>query len=142
MTHNVPVTHNVPMQPAERGSLVAAWEPQDEADCRVRTIMDRVGDKWSVAVVTQLSAGPRRFSELKRALPGINQRMLTSTLRVLERDGLVTRTVHPQVPPRVDYELTDLGRTLLDTVASLLDWAVRNADGIDEARRRYDARSS
>ncbi|SQD98014.1 Transcriptional regulator, HxlR family [Parafrankia sp. Ea1.12] len=109
VTHNVPVAHNVPVQPAEHGSLAADWEPRGEADCRVRTIMDRVGDKWSVAVVTELTAGPRRFSELKRALPGINQRMLTSTLRVLERDGLVTRTVYPQVPPRVDYELTGLG---------------------------------
>nr|WP_018505512.1 winged helix-turn-helix transcriptional regulator [Parafrankia discariae] len=140
VTRDVPVTHGVPVRPAEHGSLAADWEPRGEADCRVRTIMDRVGDKWSVAVVTELTAGPRRFSELKRALPGINQRMLTSTLRVLERDGLVTRTVYPQVPPRVDYELTDLGRTLLDTVTSLLAWAERNADGIDEARRRYDAR--
>ncbi|OHV30990.1 HxlR family transcriptional regulator [Parafrankia colletiae] len=118
-----------------------AWEPQGETDCRVRTIMDRVGDKWSLAVVSELSAGPRRFSEVRRAVPGINQRMLTSTLRTLERDGLVSRTVYAQIPPRVDYELTGLGRTLLATVSSLIAWAASNADDIDEARRRYDART-
>ncbi|MCK9903115.1 helix-turn-helix transcriptional regulator [Frankia sp. Cpl3] len=103
--------------------------------------MDRVGDKWSLAVVSELSAGPRRFSEVRRAVPGINQRMLTSTLRTLERDGLVSRTVYAQIPPRVDYELTGLGRTLLATVSSLIAWAASNADDIDEARRRYDART-
>lgn len=111
-----------------------------DPSCQARIVMDRVGAKWSLGVINELRAGPRRFSEVRRALPGINQRMLTSTLRVLERDGLVTRTVYPQVPPRVDYELTGLGRTLLDTVSSLFDWAERNAEDIDEARRRYDAR--
>lgn len=125
---------------SEELSALRVVQPVADADCRVRAVMDRVGDKWSVAVVNEISGGPRRFSEIKRCLPGINQRMLTSTLRVLERDGLVTRTVYPEVPPRVDYELTDMGRAMLDTVSSLLDWAQRNVDGIDEARRRYDAR--
>ncbi|KPM51899.1 HxlR family transcriptional regulator [Frankia sp. CcI49] len=117
-----------------------APQPRDDLNCQARSVMDRVGDKWSLAVVNQLSAGPRRFTEVRRMLPGINQRMLTSTLRALERDGLVSRTIHAQIPPRVDYELTALGRTLLDTVSSLFDWAASNAADIDEARRRYDAR--
>ncbi len=82
----------------------------------VRDVLSRVGDKWSVLVVTLLCGGPRRFNELRRTIEGISQRMLTLTLRGLERDGLVTRTVYPTVPPRVDYELTTMGRTLLEPV--------------------------
>ena len=118
------------------GRLVA----RDEATCKVRDVLGRVGDKWSVTVVDLLGRGPRRFTELKRDIPGISQRMLTVTLRGLERDGLLTRTVHPVVPPRVDYELTPLGKTLLDTAWALINWALAHVDDIDQARQEYDAR--
>jgi len=108
--------------------------------CSARQILDRVGDKWSIAVIHTLGADTRRFTELKRAIDGISQRMLTATLRTLERDGLVQRTVHPVVPPRVDYRLTELGLTLLGTVCNLMSWAVEHSDDIDEARASYDAR--
>lgn len=108
-------------------------------DCRTVTeILSRVGDKWSVQVVVQLGNGPKRFNELRRIVAGISQRMLTLTLRGLERDGLVTRTVYPTIPPRVDYQLTGLGCSLLKTVRALGDWAIQNRDEILEARRRFD----
>lgn len=108
-------------------------------DCRTVTeILSRVGDKWSVQVVVQLGDGPKRFNELRRIVSGISQRMLTLTLRGLERDGLVTRTIYPTIPPRVDYQLTELGCSLLQTVRALGDWAIRNRDEILEARRRFD----
>ncbi len=113
---------------------------RDDATCRVREILDRVGDKWTLAVVSELGRGSQRFTELRRAVPGISQRMLTATLRGLERDGLVRRTVHPVVPPRVDYELTELGRTLLDTAWALMSWALEHMDQIDDARQQYDER--
>jgi DNA-binding HxlR family transcriptional regulator len=103
--------------------------------------LDRLGDKWSLLVVELLGHGTLRFSELKRHIDGISQRMLTLTLRHLERDGLITRTVHPMVPPRVDYELTPLGRSLLDAVAPLVEWARNHRDGIVAARIGYDAAS-
>jgi len=107
--------------------------------CRTVTeILSRVGDKWSVQVVVQLGEGPKRFNELRRLVDGISQRMLTLTLRGLERDGLVTRTVYPTIPPRVDYELTGLGCSLLKTVRALGAWAIENRDEILEARRRFD----
>lgn len=110
-------------------------------ECRaVSDMLARVGSKWSVLVVVTLGGGPKRFSELKRALGGISQRMLTLTLRGLERDGLVTRTVHPTIPPRVDYALTRLGRSLLDPVSRLGAWVRENRAAIEAARRRYDAR--
>jgi DNA-binding HxlR family transcriptional regulator len=105
-----------------------------------REVLSRVGDKWSVYVVVLLGNGPQRFSELKRTIDGISQRMLTLTLRGLERDGLVTRTVFPTVPPRVDYELTELGRTLLAPVKALAAWAQANGAQIFAARARFDAR--
>ena len=108
--------------------------------CHARQILNRVGDKWSISVIYELGGSTMRFTELRRAIDGISQRMLTSTLRVLERDGLVERTVHPVVPPRVDYRLTELGLTLSKTVCSLMSWAVDHADDIDEARAEYDAR--
>jgi DNA-binding HxlR family transcriptional regulator len=104
----------------------------------VREVLNRVGDKWSVFVVGLLGAGPKRFSELKRAIEGISQRMLTLTLRGLERDGLVTRTVYPSIPPRVDYELTHLGRTLLEPVEALAAWATEHRFEIQRARDRFD----
>lgn len=109
-------------------------------DCRTVTeILSRVGDKWSVQVVVQLGSGPKRFNEIRRIVGGISQRMLTLTLRGLERDGLVHRTVYPTIPPRVEYRLTELGCSLLKTVRALGDWAIRNRDQILEARRRFDA---
>jgi DNA-binding HxlR family transcriptional regulator len=111
-------------------------------DCRaVSDVLARVGDKWSVLVVTRLGGGARRFSELRRSIGGISQRMLTLTLRGLERDGLVTRTVFPTIPPRVDYELTPLGRDLLRPVSALGDWALRHQAKIEKARASFDARA-
>jgi DNA-binding HxlR family transcriptional regulator len=111
--------------------------PGDEC-LAVREVLDRVGDKWSVMVVAQLGAGPQRFSELRRSIEGISQRMLTLTLRGLERDGLVSRTVHPTVPPSVEYDLTPLGRTLLEPVHALSEWALENRAHIQAARERFD----
>ena len=109
-------------------------------DCRaVSEVLDRVGDKWSVLVVTMLGDGPKRFNELRRAIASISQRMLTLTLRGLERDGLVTRTVFATVPPRVDYALTELGRSLLVPVHGLGLWARQNRDRIQQARIAFDA---
>jgi DNA-binding HxlR family transcriptional regulator len=112
------------------------------SDCRaVSGVLARVGDKWSVLIVALLGDGPKRFNEIKRMVGGISQRMLTLTLRGLERDGLVTRTVFPTVPPRVDYELTDLGRSLWRPVEALVAWARANQAEIEAARRRFDARA-
>jgi DNA-binding HxlR family transcriptional regulator len=112
-------------------------------DCRaVSEVLARVGDKWTVLVVGELGRGPKRFNEIRRALGSISQRMLTLTLRGLERDGLVTRTVFPTIPPRVDYELTKLGRSLLEPVSGLGLWARRNRSAIEDARRRFDASES
>jgi DNA-binding HxlR family transcriptional regulator len=106
----------------------------------IRTVLDRVGDKWSLLVVATLRNGRLRFSELQRHIPGISQRMLTLTLRQLERDGLLERTVHAEVPPRVEYELTTLGEGLIDTSVALLKWALENQPEIERARAVFDAR--
>ncbi len=109
-------------------------------DCRaVSEVLSRVGDKWTVLVVSTLGDGPKRFNELRRALGSISQRMLTLTVRALERDGLVTRTVFPTNPPRVDYELTELGRSLLEPVSALGTWARHNRPAIQQSRQRFDA---
>src|SRR6202521_3166017 len=116
---------------------VTVLEPyaHENSDCRgVASILSRVGDKWSVFVIMLLGAGPRRFNEIKRMVGGISQRMLTLTLRGLERDGLVTRTVFPTIPPRVDYELTDLGRALCKPVEALGRWAFEHLIEIEDAR--------
>jgi DNA-binding HxlR family transcriptional regulator len=111
-------------------------------DCRaISEVLSRVGDKWSVLVVTRLGERPMRFNELRRSIGGISQRMLTLTLRGLERDGLATRTVFPTIPPRVDYALTPLGRDLLEPVSALGDWALRNQPKIARARERFDSLS-
>jgi DNA-binding HxlR family transcriptional regulator len=104
-------------------------------------VLARIGDKWSVLIVAILGDGPKRFNEIKRLVGGISQRMLTLTLRGLERDGLVTRTVFPTVPPRVDYELTELGHSLWKPVEALGGWARQHQGEIAAARQRYDARS-
>ena len=112
-------------------------------DCqKVSQILSRVGDKWTVLIVMLLRDGPRRFNEIKRMVGGISQRMLTLTLRGLERDGMVTRTVTPSIPPRVDYELTALGRSLCDPVFALGSWAQAHLAEIDAARNAFDTRES
>lgn len=107
----------------------------------VREVLNRVGDKWSVFIVGMLGDGPLRFSELRRSIEGISQRMLTLTLRGLERDGLVKRTVTPTNPPRVDYELTKAGRTLLEPVQALASWAEEHRFEMQASRDRWDARA-
>ncbi|GAA4085539.1 helix-turn-helix domain-containing protein [Actinomadura miaoliensis] len=106
-----------------------------------REILGRVGDKWSLYVIAHLGTETKRFTELKKDIEGISQRMLTVTLRGLERDGLVSRTVYPVMPPRVDYALTPLGRTLLDAVGTLVTWVETHLEEVVEARSRYDARA-
>src|ERR1700733_5044411 len=106
-----------------------------DSDCRgVASVLARVGDKWSVFVIMLLGTGPRRFNEIKRMVGGISQRMLTLTLKGLERDGMVTRTMFPTIPPRVDYELTDLGRSLSEPVLALGLWAQTHLEEIEAAR--------
>ena len=123
----------------QEGTSLIPGSLHDPEDCRaVSEVLARVGDKWTVLVVSTLGDGPKRFNEIRRALGSISQRMLTLTLRGLERDGLVTRTVFPTVPPRVDYELTKLGRSLLQPVSGLGLWARQNRPAIQDARRRFD----
>ena len=107
--------------------------------CPVREVLDRVSGKWSVQILVAAAHGPIRFTELERSIEGISRRMLTLTLRNLERDGLVTRTVHPTVPPKVEYELTPVARELHETLQRLTDWAERNRVYIAEPRASYDA---
>ena len=106
----------------------------------IRDVLDRIGDKWSLLVIGTLQDGRLRFTALQRHIPGISQRMLTLTLRQLERDGLVVRTVHAEVPPRVEYELTAMGSTLVDSALALAKWAVEHHPTIEASRARYDAR--
>jgi len=113
-------------------------------DCEFRGMLDRVGDKWSLLVIAMLEQRPTqraRFSELKRSIPGISQRMLTATLRSLERDGLLTRDVFAEAPPRVEYELTPLGKKFMEPVRVLVQWLQVNWSGIKAARDKFDRRS-
>lgn len=105
----------------------------------VSDVLARVGSKWSILVIGTLGKGPRRFNELKREVQGISQRMLTLTVRGLERDGLIARTVTPSIPPRVDYALTDLGHSLLEPVNTLGTWAIANLAAVERARHTFDA---
>lgn len=109
-------------------------------NCPSRQVLDRIGDTWSVLTVALLGDGPLRYTELAHRISGISPKMLTQTLRALERDGLVTRTVYPVVPPRVDYALTSLGRSLLSLVDALQEWAEKHISDVVEARNAYDAR--
>lgn len=118
----------------ERPPILDACKP-------VRLILSRIGDKWSVLIVMALCAGPRRFNDLKRSIDGISQRMLTLTLRSMERDGLITREVFPTTPPRVEYALTDLGRSLYAPIEALGQWAITHESRITEAQARFDARA-
>ncbi|MCC8478008.1 transcriptional regulator [Streptomyces sp. CS149] len=119
---------------------ISQWDVRE--GCEVRQILDRVADKWSLLAIAHLERRTLRFSELRRLIEGISQRMLTVTLRQLERDGLVRRTVYPVVPPRVEYELTELGATLHTTIRSLVDWTESHQQEIAQARSDYDARQS
>ena len=111
------------------------------SDCRaISDVLARVGDKWSVLVVSKLGGGPKRFNELRREIGGISQRMLTLTLRGLERDGLVVRRIVPSSPPGVQYDLTALGRDLLQPVSALSAWAIRNQGKIEQSRAKFDAK--
>ncbi|MGJ0121602.1 winged helix-turn-helix transcriptional regulator [Williamsia sp. MIQD14] len=104
----------------------------------IREVLDRIGDKWTMLVISTLVNGPLRYSDLQASIPGISQRMLTVTLKSLERDGLVTRTAFPEVPPRVVYELTDLGRSLSDAVLTMATWAATHHEEVARNREVHD----
>lgn len=123
-----------PKTQTSSGSLI----DYDPEICPVRHVLDGIGDKWTILVITALKQEGLRFSELRRTIPDVSQRMLTVTLRKLERDGFVTRTVTPVIPPRVDYALTEMGRSLCDTLAPLAAWALAHRDGVARARALYD----
>jgi DNA-binding HxlR family transcriptional regulator len=129
----------MPKQRAQEGTPMIPGNLHEPEDCRaVSEVLSRIGDKWTVLVVSTIGDGRKRFNELRHALGSISQRMLTLTLRALERDGLVTRTVFPTVPPRVVYELTRLGRSLLEPVNALGLWARKHRSAIQQARQRFD----
>jgi DNA-binding HxlR family transcriptional regulator len=123
---------------AEPADLEPCGQP-NHPDCGIRDVLDRVGDKWSVLVIVELANGPRRFRQLQRAIAGISQRMLTLTVRRLERDGLLLRTVYPTVPTQVDYRLTETGASLTHLVKALSDWSLEHRVSIAEARQSYDS---
>lgn len=128
---------------AELVARFSRWETLElvPSRCPVRNVLDHLGDKWSTLIVMTLAARARRFSELKRAIPDISKRMLTQTLRNLERDGLVTRKVFPTKPPSVEYRLSKVGQSLLEPLAQLLRWSEDNQRAINAARELFDARS-
>ena len=137
----------VPIETADKkalylheGTFLKPENPRDPGDCRtISETLARIGDKWTVLVVELLQDGPMRFNELRRTIHGISQRMLTLTLRGLERDGLVTRTVYPTIPPRVEYELTTLGRTLREPLCAIAAWARTHRPAIERAQKLFDA---
>ena len=128
-------------------TFLSAAKPGSFAECTeaiipVSEVLAQISSKWSILVIAALSAGPRRFSELKRRIGGVSQKMLTSTLRDLERDGFVTRTVTPSIPPRVDYELTEMGQELKHPISAIGQWAHANHDRVVEARTRFEERQA
>lgn len=141
----MPTIRSAKPAPAPKATAVPAPPPEAEhtpANCRAREMIVRIADKWSMYVIHVLAdAGTLRFSELRRRVDGVSQRMLTVTLRGLERDGLVRRTMHPEVPPRVEYQLTPLGATLRELVRELMAWSGAHLAEVDAARARYDARA-
>ena len=126
------------------GSVFDAWQDGgfDAAACPVRNVLDRIGDKWTLLALVALAARPRRFSELHRAIPDISKRMLTQTLRELERDGLADRQVFPTKPPKVQYSLSPLGLSVMTPLAALVGWAEDSYPAIRDARQRFDAASN
>jgi DNA-binding HxlR family transcriptional regulator len=131
---------NLPAVTEEMSQRFDAWQEAgfDAANCPVRDVLDRVGDKWSVLILTALAEEPKRFSALNRAVGDISKRMLTQTLRTLQRDGLVDRTVYPTTPPTVDYRLTELGHSVLEPLSALIAWAEMRHDDIRAARNAFD----
>ncbi len=129
-------------KPSKAGHLDPAAICRSSDPMAVRELLTKIGDKWTIFLVLSLDllGGRARFSELERAIPGISQRMLSSTLKALERDGLVIRELFPEVPPRVEYEITDLGKSLLRPTQGLVDWAKANWEQVREAQSKYDAR--
>lgn len=113
-------------------------DPNNPVCQTISSLLQRIGDKWTTLVVSALASGPKRFNELRREIPAVSQRMLTLTLRNLERDGLVSRTVTPTIPPRVDYELTELGHSLQKPITELVQWAIRHSAEIHDAQDAYD----
>ncbi|MER7177650.1 winged helix-turn-helix transcriptional regulator [Streptomyces mesophilus] len=134
---SVPEASAAPSGPSVEDPVIVCETPQDE--CGVRDVLDRLGDKWSMYIMVELTAGTLRFKELQRRIHGdVSQRMLTLTLRRLERDGLVTRTVYATVPPQVEYALTGMGRSMSHLLKSLSDWSIAHRPAIAEARSAYD----
>lgn len=135
-----PASLHAPDAPPTLGACFGEWKAAgfDPAECPVRNVLDRVGDKWTVLVLAALAAAPRRFSQLHRLLPDISKRMLTQTLRGLERDGMAIRHVFPTNPPSVEYRLSPLGSSVLEPLAALVEWADRNYARIRDARARFD----
>lgn len=129
------------MRPSKVGVTVARHMPSEQCP-KISQVLARIGEKWSVLIIIMLTEGARRFSELKRSIGGVSQRMLTLSLRGLERDGLVKRTVFPVVPPRVEYELTPLGRSLVAPVSALGEWARAHLSEIDAAREAFDRKEA
>ncbi|MFZ5961710.1 winged helix-turn-helix transcriptional regulator [Thalassococcus sp. BH17M4-6] len=139
-----PGNHGADAMPADVADVVhriAAYTgtPEDSADCPIRDVLDRIGQKWTLLILVALVPGPRRFSALQRSVGDISKRMLTQTLRQLERDGLVTRTVFPTKPPSVEYTLTALGQSALAPVGALMHWADHHHASIRAARAEFDA---
>lgn len=130
------------MRPSKTGVTAAVRHVPSEECPKISQVLARVGEKWSVLIIIMLAERPRRFSELKRAIGGVSQRMLTLSLRGLERDGLVKRTVFPVVPPRVEYELTPLGQSLHSPVSALGQWVRSHLPEIDAAREAFDRRAA
>ena len=120
---------------------VGEWDPY-QRNCPSRRLLDRIGDRWTVLIVGTLDAGPRRFSAIAADVDGISQKMLTQTLRSLERDGFVVRTAYPVVPPHVEYELTDLGRSLQEQLHALERWAIEHMDAVVAQQVEYDQRTA
>ena len=131
-------------KPSKTGHLDPAAVCRSSDPMAVRELLTKIGDKWTIFLVLSLDllGGRARFSQLERAIPGISQRMLSSTLTTLERDGLVIREVFPEVPPRVEYEITELGKSLLLPMQRLVDWAKENWEQIRQTQSQYDARKS
>lgn len=129
------------MKPGHLNSTTPAGF-QHEACRPIHEILSLVGDKWTILIVRHLGEGTMRFNEIRRSVDGISQKMLTTTLRNLERDGFVTRKIYPTIPPRVEYTLTDLGFGLLEPVKALAEWVTANRDRIDEARARFDGQQA
>src|SRR5213592_3135344 len=111
------------------------------ADCPTRQVLDFIGNKWTTLIIVLLENEPKRFSQLQRIIEGISHKMLSQTLRNLERDGLITRTVYPEVPPRVEYELTPLGQTLIEPIAAIVRWSYDHVEEVNAAQVVYDSRA-